>query len=367
VTAARDGLVPLEEREHGDLDVSRLRSDMIALWREEGAASTGGKAVTRACLSTLVVPDGSGEDEDGDGLLSDLLSLRPSRAILIHSDPGRPPGSVDAWVGGACFRRADGGSLVCSEVVHMTAGPDTGARLASAVRSLRVGGVPLFVVAPWTSPTAIDWLGRLDAVVDAVLGDSGPLPAAEARALWRRCADGGEPRWGDFLWEDLEDWRRAVASWFDRPGQGPKLAALNAVTIETAEGREGLHKGLLLAGWFASRLGWTANATEDPRAMRFTAASRPVSVAIRSGNGEEDGSRIRSVSLGLRDGETFRWRRPSGETCLVVETGGRVRLRLNRTKRPPAVVMLDFLRRPGPDPVAVDAMRTAIGLGETER
>lgn len=363
MTPAPDARVPLAEREHGDLDVSRLRSDMLALWREEGAAAPGGKAVTRACLSTLVVPEAPGED--GDDLLDQLLSLRPSRALIIRSDPGRSPGSVDAWVGGSCFRREDGGSLVCSEVVHMTAGPESGRRLASAVRSLRVGGVPLFVVSPWTSPAAVDWLGPLEDVVDAVLGDSGSLDDAEARALWRRCAKEAEPRWGDCLWERLEDWRRAVAAWFDRSGDGPDPAAVNAVDIETGTGETGRHKALLLAGWLASRLGWTPDAADDAAHMRFSGGQGPVTVSIRPGGEAEDTPGLRSVRLGFAErGGAVRWRRLPGETCLMVEADGQPPLRRNRARRPAAAVMLGFLGRPAPDPAAADAMRAALGLGK---
>jgi hypothetical protein len=364
MTPARGSLVPLPEREHGDLDVSRLRQDMLALWREEGAAAPEGTAVTRACLSTLVVPDDPGSD--GDDLVTDLLSLRPSRAIRIRTDPGMSPRAVDAWVSGACFRRADKGSLVCSEVVHLTAGRDAGPRLASAVRSLRVGGVPLFVVAPRSSPAAIAWLDGIDDVVDAVLADSGALDDAGARALWRRAADGGEPQWGDLQWESLQDWRRAIASWFDRPAQTPKLAAVQRVAVETTNRPGSLAKALLLTGWLASRLGWSPGAVDDPERLTFTApaGARAVTVTIRPRDGEDDPSLIRSVTVGVTGAaHAMRWRRLAREGALAVEEGGAVRFRLNRTKVPPAATVLDFLRRGGTDPVAAGAMRLAARLG----
>jgi hypothetical protein len=361
----RARIVPLEEKEHRDLDVSRLRDDMLALWREEGAAASTRGPVTRACLSTLVVPAVSAED--GDTFLTDLLPLLPSRAILVRSEPERPSGSVESWVGGSCFRRADGGSLVCSEVVHMTAGPDSEHRVASALRSLRVGGVPMFLVSPWTSPLVIPWRDRVTDVVDAVLGDTAALSEHDARALWRRCVDCKDVRWGDVQWECLEDWRRAVASWFDRPQEKPLLDSITEVVIEAADTAGGEHKALLLAGWLGSRLGWRAAAGGGRGRLRFIMQSgtSAVPVEIRLVDAGKDPSLVRSVTLSFSGGrEPVRWHRvPDG--ALVVDAGGRRRFRLNRAKTTYAVAVLAFLRRHEVDPVATGAMRLAEPLGTT--
>ena len=218
---AKSGLAGLGEREPHDLDVPQLRKDMISLWREEGAASRKG-AVTRACLSTLIVP--ATPEDDVESLLSEVIPRYPSRVILVRSAPQRPAGTVEAWVSGSCFRKPGGGSLVCCETVHMLAGPDTDHRVASAIRSLRVGGVPMFVISPHVSPLEIDWIYRLGSQVDAVGADSSKLSTGRALGFWGRCVSTEEgAAFGDVLWVGLGDWRRAIALWFDRPEENQRL------------------------------------------------------------------------------------------------------------------------------------------------
>lgn len=353
--------------EEESLDVPRLRREMVDLWRMEGESHREAGAVNRACLSTLAVPSvpGDGVEE----FLQELVPLFPSRVLLVRTDPGLPEGSARAWVTGWCSRKTEGGSLVCSEVVHMHAGPKAEPRLASAVRSLSVGGLPVLVLAPTVSPLEVGWIGLLGDDVDLVVGDSSALAPPDGVALWRRCVSPDPPRYEDLLWNSLGDWRRALAQWFDRPEETDTAHEIREAEIEVADTEGGVQKAWLLAGWLGSRLGWKLRGSDGARIL-LDGPRGEVQVLVRPVSAGDDPALTLSVTLRFRDPDrVLSWRRMSSERAIVVERGkdGDRLFRLNQTKtdRPSAVVQI--LHRHQPDPVAEAAMNLAVHLGRGKR
>jgi glucose-6-phosphate dehydrogenase assembly protein OpcA len=65
---------------------------------------------------------------------------------------------------------------------------------------------------------------------------------------------------GDLAWTRLEPWREAVASFFDSPLTRRHLEGISRVAVKgggPAARDGGTVAGAYLAGWLASRLGWT--------------------------------------------------------------------------------------------------------------
>jgi len=241
-------LVPLGHTPPRPLDLQQLRSELTALWRDEG------KGVSRACHATLVLMVSPGEDPDP--LLDDLVLTHPSRVLRVEHDAKLPPRDVVAWASGCCMKRSSG-MLVCSETLHFLTGEEAEDRLPSIVRSLAVSGVPLAVISRGPSPLHLSWVDELGDDVDVIVGRSGGLDLIEAQELWRESVKRtGLPRVEDVTWDELRPWRTAIQSTFDRADNVARLQALSQVKIEIGQRPEPSPAGWLLAGWLGSRLGW---------------------------------------------------------------------------------------------------------------
>ncbi len=184
-------IVPLGQKELRGLDVDVLKSDLAALWREAGSGSEK-SAVSRACHATLVIP--ARLEESVDDRVLEIIQVHPSRVIVVRDDPSRDPGDVEAWVSASCTRRPGSGSLVCSESVHIVAGPDTGRQVASAIRSLAIGGLPVIILSESLSPLEVPWVSRLTGVSDLVIGDSERMSVAGGWSSGEESLRTGEPR-----------------------------------------------------------------------------------------------------------------------------------------------------------------------------
>ena len=344
-------IVPLGRKELRGLDVDVLKSDLAALWREAGGGSEK-SAVSRACHATLVIP--ARLDESVDDRVLEIIQAHPSRVILVRDDPSRDPGDVEAWVSASCTRRPGSGSLVCSESVHIVAGPDTERQVASAIRSLAIGGLPVIILSESVSPLEVPWVSRLEGVSDLVIGDSERMSVAGGVEFWRRiAADQGATGYRDLQWARLIDWRRAIASWFDRREEKTSLRAIRSATVTIADCSGGRLKARLLFGWLGSRLGWSVEGD--------------VTMTTRQLEGSEDAAMIHSVTFEFAgDRPRLCWRRLASEQAIVIEEGkdSRLLFRLNQTKTDRRGAVVSMIQRYGSGIVAREAMGFACLLGE---
>ncbi len=359
---AHSDVIRLGEGERRGLDVAAVKRDLAALWKEEGEARGGESTVLRVCHSTLIMPLAPGEEEHG--LLDDVVRLHPSRVIVVHAEPGLGTGGAEAWVSAACSRGPGGRSLVCCETVHLACGPGADRNVASAVRSLSVGGVPAVVVAEAVSPLEIPWVQALEEHLDLVIGNGGCLGVEQGLALWRRCRDraGAVPGYRDALWSGLVDWRRALALPFDRRGAAAELSGIRRLSVEASEGPGALLEAWLLIGWLAGRLGWRLREASAPdRALVFAGPEAPVEVALaRAGKGG-DSAPVCGVEMEFAAGRpSLRWRRLSPERAILVERNGERLARLNQAKTGRASAVVDEIHRPEADPMAMEAMEAAL-------
>jgi len=364
MAAAHDDIIHLGEREPRGLDAEAVKRDLAALWQEEGATREGEGPVNRVCHATLVLP--LRLEDHAHELTDDLVRLRPSRVIVVHHDPGLAPGRAEAWVSAACSRGSEGRSLICCELVHILAGSGCDSRVASAVRSLSVGGVPVEVVAERVSPLALGWLRPLGEHVDVVLGDGTHLDEASGIALWKRCVSGEPepPSYRDAMWSRLVDWRRALALPFDRPDRAAALGRLLRVTVEVGEGPGTRLKAWLLFGWLGTRLGWRRGTAPGTRSRaRFDAPAGPVEAVAVRGDPRSDPAATLSVTMEFDGGEdTLSWRRLTRERAIVVRRGDERIARLNQSKTSRASAVVHELHEPVLDPVAREAMEFALGF-----
>ena len=331
-------LVSLGDTAPRALDLARLRSDLSALWREEG------RGVSRACHATLVVVVTPGEDPEP--LLDDLVLTHPSRVLRIEHDPKLPRGEVVAWASGSCMKRPSG-TLVCSETIHFMLGVNAENRLPSVIRSLAIGGVPLVVISRVISPLGLSWVVELENDVDSVVGRSIALAFREGLDLWEAWMHGERrPRVQDLTWDEIDPWRRVMQSRFDRRAEVSRLASLTEVRLEGGPLPGHWLEMALLAGWLGSRLGWT-----EPRKVeggRWSVQRDGGETAILFER-QREARGLQQVTFVFDDGnEPMRW----GREALPVES--------------PSAPLSRGLHRHGPDPVALESCRFALDLAAAE-
>jgi glucose-6-phosphate dehydrogenase assembly protein OpcA len=246
-------------------DVARVEAQLSELWRD---ASSGTDPVTRACTLNLVVvcDDGANALQSQTGLVARIAETEPGRAIVVAFPDGDGASEgLDVYVSAHCHRGA-GGAQICSEQVTMEARGAGRDLIPVTVLQLLVGDLPVYTL--WRRGELHDdpLLAGLLEVSDRFIVNSADQgdPSAALSALDRISAGAaGRGRAADITWDRLEPWREAVAMLFDAPRLRPGLDRIRALSIASGgsaiQGRPSA-AGACLAGWLASRLGWTLDA-----------------------------------------------------------------------------------------------------------
>jgi glucose-6-phosphate dehydrogenase assembly protein OpcA len=236
--------------------------------------------------------------------------------------------------------------------------------VASAIRSLTVGGLPVVVLAETVSPLALDWVSALGSTPDLILGDSAGLEGAAAEAWWTRCGKRGT-RCRDLQWARLLDWRRAVALWFDRPGAAASLSALARVRVEVPADTGSRQKARLFLGWLGSRLGWERDSLRDgENGPCIHAPGGSVDLEVREVASRGDPASILALELAFRSSwPPVTWRRLAAERAILIEDAKGARLRLNQTRTGRAEAVVAMIHEHVPDPVAPPALDYARAFG----
>lgn len=230
-----------------DTSPEEIAGALRSLLREQ---ALGGDAPAPARVINLVVVADAAFRGEIANRLDGIGRYHASRTVLCAVEPGRE--GIDAWATMACDVPDQPGALArCRERVEIDVGVEHLEELASIVDPVLVGDLPTVVWAPHGHDAAVD---ALLAVAGVVLLDS--LDAAEVRpALDRALALSRRAYVVDLAWVRSTPWRERIAAAFDPAPRRGDLGRLRALTVRHRRGGE--VGGLLLAGWLASRLGWT--------------------------------------------------------------------------------------------------------------
>ena len=343
-------------------DAEALEQDLRSLWKSPPGART---SFYRAALANLVLP----LDRDGFTRFSDVLAgvvrRHPARLIRIGpaSRPPPDPARLSARATALCHLREGGGGFVCSEEIVLEHTEATAPLLPSAVRALLIGDLP--VVFLGLTGIRAPWIDALAALADVQVADSciEERPAALGDA-WRRTGRKGAPM-HDLAWARLEPWRAALAGLFDHPDAAAALGSIGDVAI-THGGEGPSSPAWLLAGWMASRLGWTLAAREGA-SFRFRAAGgspRVVFVRAEAVSAREvTDVRVRAGGAHPLDARLSRAER--GDTArLDLRSPREVALEIPFARRSLAEAIVGEIQRRGPNPAFRDAARAARTMTE---
>ncbi len=224
-----------------------IEAALRELLRARHAANVG-LAPARVLNLVVVV------DRDWRGEISNRLQrvgrYHASRTVLCAVEEGRTV--LDARVVMSYEEPGDAAGIgVIHEQVEIDMGPAHLEHLETIVDPLLVAELETML---WSPHGHEEVIGALLGIVDVVLLDSDVLlDPPEAFVHATRLLRSGYVV--DLAWLRTTPWRERLAATFDPP---ERLAALERVTGLTIRHREGSDaSALLLAGWLASRLGWS--------------------------------------------------------------------------------------------------------------
>jgi glucose-6-phosphate dehydrogenase assembly protein OpcA len=271
-------------------DATALEGDLRNMWKDAGGGSsmkTG--SVYRAALANLVVPLEAALAHKLTPVLVDTTRRHPARLFSIEAESPRGTG-LRARVGALCHLREGGGGLVCSEQVVVDSDADSTPLLPSAIRSLLIGDLPT-VLLDFHPGLDTPWVSELMDMADLVVVDSCIKEPGKEPAVWDFLRREGSRKVHDLAWARLLPWREILAEIFDR------TAWRSIRRLEIEHSGEGFPPPpvWLLAGWLASRLGWTP---EGGNRDGITLASEAgaVTVVLR-GTGKGEGRVLERVGI----------------------------------------------------------------------
>ncbi len=295
------------------LDPQAVERALGKLWRVHAPSSDASaraeqaaeeeQAVMRARVANLIVfiPAESLISEVNEAL-AELTSSHPCRALVLSGDSQARDRNIEVSVSALCQAQAKSQRQVCCELVTLVARGRYAVELPSAAIPLLVSDLPVFL---W-------WRGALDPgdkifstlskAVDRVAIDTAACrdPFKDLKALSALMSSGSELQapMSDLNWARLTSWRALLASFFDTADRREELDQINHVQIDySSESRDqksevrGQRKesvsalsiapqALLIAGWLASRLGWSSFAKHSAPAASSGANSAAAPNAV---------------------------------------------------------------------------------------
>jgi len=255
------------------IDVGAIERQLTALWQQASQDEEDGGVTRASMFNLLVYVPSPAEAAKLDDMLTDITAARPCRAILIVADADAPEELITAEVTSRCTLPSASSKQVCCEQVTITAGGAQADEVPSAVAPLLLSDLPVYLwwhAVPRLADKAL--FRRLVDLSDRVVIDSANFKDQETDLASMAAVLNDTPRWtalSDLNWARLTAWRALLAGFYDISDYRPHLNQLTRVTIRYAPPTGDLAiiptRALLLAGWLASRLGWTINSKNAKR------------------------------------------------------------------------------------------------------
>ena len=265
-----------------EVDPERIDRELAKLWKPEPAAKKAaesrdpsgpveedsqvrgeeGPAVTRACLSNLVVYIADKESfAKARDLLPQLGRRFPSRMILLtHGNGKAGSGALSASLSAVCHVTSPGLPPVCCEQITLKARDESLAVFPGAVAPLLVPDLPVILVL--SSAQGEGLVDLLHGAFDRVVLDSREAPLSALKRVTYLFDDDKCLGVDDLAWRDTLSWRRVLCDFFDHPEARHMLDSLRRIEVEYQRKKggndvtEGAVRAALVAGWLTSRLGW---------------------------------------------------------------------------------------------------------------
>jgi len=292
------------------LDVEVVERQLSELWRQTSGPlrEDDDFAVLRSRVANLIVyVEQESSVTDVNGIIAELTAMHPSRVLMLLGEKQKPDRDIQLLAETFCqTEKRSGRKRLCCEEITLQASGRFVSELPSAALPLLVPDLTTFL---WWQTFLRAESESPDRVFEALLRASDRLvidsagfldPHAELQALTGlfNNQDYGHVGISDLNWARLTSWRALLAGFYDVSAYQKLLAAVDTVRIDylapaspgpsadaAAAGAAVAPQALLIAGWLASRLGWTLIsdriASSEDEALVFKFATARESVAKR--------------------------------------------------------------------------------------
>ncbi len=255
------------------LDVEVVEHQFAELWNQTsgGVGPEDEFAVLRARVANLLVYVASESIRtEVNEIIAELTAIHPSRVLLMLGEKKTSDRDIEMSLETFCQvdKRTGAKRLSCEEVTLQAWGKFVG-ELPSAALPLLVPDLTTFLW--WRDALASDE-ERPDRVFDALLRATDRLvvdsaefvdPQSDLIAITKLFNEANYAQVGisDINWARLTSWRALLAGFYDVAVYQPLLERIDRVRIDYVAPEHSpaavAPQALLIAGWLASRLGWT--------------------------------------------------------------------------------------------------------------
>lgn len=280
---------------------------MRDLLRERHAANQ--TLVPARVLNLVVVVDRPWKGEIANRL-ERVGRYHGSRTILCAVEPGRT--TLDARVVMSYQEPAAGDGVgVILERVQIDLGEVHLASLESVIDPIRAAEIPTMVWSPHGHDEAITSLLE---ITDVILLDSDAEPDTPA-ALARASELSASAYVVDLAWLRTTPWRERLAAAFDPPGRRELLGQVGQLVARHQA--DSTASATLLAGWLASRLGWTPRSLnrESGGVARGVAYDVEREIEVQLDSSDQLVPGLTGVTVAVPGGWSLSLDRASGGLC----------------------------------------------------
>lgn len=288
------------------LDVEVVERQLAELWKQTGGDrnSDDDAAVLRARVANLLVfVANDAALNEVQEMLGELTAIHPSRVLIMRGAREAEDRDIEMTVDSFCQTdKRSGAKRLCCEEVTLKAGGKFVVELPSVALPLLVPDLSTFL---WwrnslrVSDKVFDILVRATdrLVLDSAEFADPPRDLVEINSLYTQ-EQSSEVGISDLNWARLTLWRGLLADFYDVPAYQVWLEQIDFVRIDYVGPELAPEtvapQALLIAGWLASRLGWTladkqsTNEKAETIAFEFRSSSPTVEGdKIRTGNGSD--------------------------------------------------------------------------------
>ena len=291
------------------LDVEVVERQLAELWQETARdpTSQAETAVLRACVANLLVfVSSEAALADVHEMLAELTAIHPSRVLAMLGLPAATDQDIEMWVESVCQtdQRTGAKRLSCEEIILKAQGKFV-VELPSAALPLLAPDLSTFLWwrnAPHLADKVLDKLLR---ATDRLVIDSAEFakPLRDLIEVNNLFAGEAYDHVGvsDLNWARLTFWRELLADFYDVAAYRTWLDSINSVQVDYVapelDETSVAPQALLIAGWLASRLGWTLVEEQPIQAHEQTLSFKVVSEARGSSPTVREADREINVDL----------------------------------------------------------------------
>src|ERR1043166_2877918 len=289
------------------LDVEVVERQLAELWQQRAHQPDADveTAVLRARVANLLIYVSTDTAlSDVHELLNDVTAVHPSRVLAMLGLREATDRDIDMWVDSICQtdKRSGNVRLSCEQITMKAQGKFV-AELPSAALPLLAPDLPTFLW--WRNALRVSdrLLDKLLRASDRLIIDSAEFadPANDLLEMRKLYAEEDYDHVGvsDLNWARLTFWRELLADFYDVGAYRSLLDTTDSVRVdyvspELAENAVA-PQALFMAGWLASRLGWTL-ADEQPKSE----GDDQIAFSFRRAEGEEIRVELTRVERGAR-------------------------------------------------------------------